>query len=285
MTTRRSVVLRPALAGFTLIELLVVIAIIAILASLLLPALARAKSKAHSIACINNLKQLVTASMVYSTDFADAWPLNNEGDPTVDLAHPPAGYQPNVWVEGREGSNLVDEQDAIGMISEKVSLLAPYVKEKGTFRCPGDKKLRRVGNQLIRWPRSYGMNAYVAWSKGPYNNMPNADRYLIFRKTSDPEGGSQIFMFGEIHPDSICRPMFGMNMDSQNIYHVPGNYHDRISNFAYLDGHAAPRRWRDQRFNNPRPPPANWHDHLSISVPASGRDDLAWLKSVTTVRR
>jgi len=269
--------------GFTLIELLVVIAIIAILASMLLPALAKAKAKAHSIACINNEKQLCIAAMVYSTDFNDAWPLNNEGDPGLDLANPPAGYQPKVWVEGREGSNLVDEQDAVGMISEKVSLLAPYVKEKGSFRCPGDKKLRRVGNLMIRWPRSYGMNAYVAWNKTPYNNMPDEKRYLVFRKTSAAEGGSQIFMFGEIHPDSICRPMFGINMDSQNIYHVPGNYHDRVSNFGYLDGHAQARRWKDERFNNPRPAPPNWHDHLGINVPASGRDDHAWLKSVTTV--
>src|SRR5271155_613021 len=75
--------------GFTLIELLVVLAIIAILAAILLPALGKAKLKAQGIYCLNNLKQLQMAIIMYTNDNQEKFPEN-----------PGAGTSLEAWVAG-----------------------------------------------------------------------------------------------------------------------------------------------------------------------------------------
>ncbi len=255
--------------AFTLIELLVVIAIIAILASLLLPALSNAKAKATGVYCANNLKQLQTVFTMYAGDNNDDVVSNGRGD------NPRAPS----WVFGSFESNNPDNTNAWLITTSTNTLFSPYLKTLNIYRCPGDKKVERFGNVLTTVVRSYGMNSHVGWRDETYREQPNAG-YRVYRKTVDMTvpSTSKLFVFAEIHHDSICRPFFGMYMTGERWYHVPANHHKRTSNLSFADGHVESHKWQEGRTYNP-PKTIAWHSH-DYSVPRS--PDLAWLKERTT---
>ncbi|HEV8543722.1 MAG TPA: type II secretion system protein [Verrucomicrobiae bacterium] len=301
MLSKKSAGTTRANSGFTLIELLVVIAIIAILASLLLPALSKAKAKAQSISCLNNTKQLALAATLYGTDNNDKWPANGQSDGAINLANPPANYIPRVWMEGREGSNLTDENSAAGTLLERVSLIAKYMRNKESFRCPGDKELL-VGTNGKRFPRpkNYGLNIFMGYTPdaitGPiYHNEPNP-KVKNFKTSGGVSRPADFFLFGEIHPFSICEPPFGVHPqlanETPNVFHYPANFHGQISNFTFADNHAESHRWKSPRMNSPlragKLPPesddAFWHGDHNAPHPnaAEVKDDLIWLSQHAT---
>ena len=108
--------LRSGARAFTLIELLVVIAIIGILASMLLPAVGRAKDKTRSMKCSNNFKQLLTATAMYATDehgwmpasnwYSDSWGWLYQGDAANNPALDLSGGRLTKYVDGMLNSDI-----------------------------------------------------------------------------------------------------------------------------------------------------------------------------------
>jgi len=275
-------------AGFTLIELLVVIAIIAILASLLLPSLSRAKAKAQGIKCLGNLKQLGLAWVMYTDDHEDRVPPNVGGgrvNPALTWA---CGWLTLDYGDN-SGASGTDWPDNTNTVFLRDSHLFPYLRTVEVWLCPGDQSQSTLGGRRHRRVRSVAMNCYLGSydaSTGEIDSSQITPGHRVVRKSSDliEPSPSQTFVLLDERDDSINDSYFVTDMSGLDprqpsawaVIDYPSSYHNGAGGLNFADGHSEIRRWRDPRTS---PPHRNdWH--LPLQNPGRacpGNQDLGWL--------
>jgi prepilin-type processing-associated H-X9-DG protein len=264
--------------GFTRTELTVVLALLGGLLWLLVPVLGRAGLSSTSQVCMDNLRRLTGAWLMYSDDHNQALVGNYQGGiaqaPTAGLGSWAMGWLD--WTGSPQNTNTAL------VVAPRYGALSRYLEADATlFRCPQDQYVSPVqaARGWLARARSYSMNCYVG--NGNQESGPIDSGFVIHRKLTDFRRLSpqSAFVFTEEHPDSINDPMLYVSMVSARWIDLPGSIHEGAAGFGFGDGHVELRRWQSPTTVQPVT-----YSLFATPVISATDPDLAWIRARSTER-
>jgi prepilin-type processing-associated H-X9-DG protein/prepilin-type N-terminal cleavage/methylation domain-containing protein len=233
--------------AFTLIELLVVIAIIAILAAILFPVFAQARSKARQAACLSNLKQIGTGMMMYAQDYDEVLPgntnLNGAGEPTDARWPAPATTAHSAGLSEAFGWNQPYDPTVAGTFRIWARDVQPYIKNLQVFRCPETKP--RSSEPGGCTPASNtcevtGANAALAGNGNILlNGIPASKSLAAITAPADIIFAHEVRNWNRVAQEKPRGVRVGTEVQYTNFAH---DYYDSLhgggANLLFCDGHA-----------------------------------------------